>query len=149
LGNYSKARDAYQHSLTITPANDVVQKRLNLCERVLAMDPTDRNLNTATRYQHSQALLSGALDQIMRCSGGTDATLPEGVRTNVDNAKKAIGHREKSRSLSDAVEEDVTLAQQLWAARPASCSASGDEVDALRRVMAKLPTRPHEQGPSN
>jgi chloride channel protein, CIC family len=152
LGNYSKARDAYQHSLAITPANDVVQERLNLCESVLAMDPTDRNLNTATRYQHSQALLSGALDQIMRCSGGADAALPEGVRNNVDNAQKAIGHRKKSQSLSDAMEENVTLAEQLWIARPASCGASGDDVDALRRVMAKLqpaPTRPHEQAPNN
>jgi CIC family chloride channel protein len=142
LEDYEKARDAYRNSLSIATTDDATrngaQQRLNICERVLALDPTAHGLNTATRYQHSQALLSAVVEEIQRCAGGPDAALPDALKANIDSAKKAIGGRNKSQSYNDAVEENITLAQQLWAARPTSCSPDGDSTDALRRVMEKL-----------
>jgi CIC family chloride channel protein len=142
LEDYAKARDAYRSSLSIATTDDATQKGaqkgLGICNRVLALDPTMRGLNAATRYQRSQALLSSVMGEITRCAGGANAMLPDAVHQNVDDAQKIIGHRKKSQSFNDATEDSLTLAQALWAARPASCSADDDETDALRRVMAKL-----------
>jgi CIC family chloride channel protein len=141
LGNYAAAREAYHGSLVLRPANDSAEKAMNLSDRILALDPTSQGLNPAARYQHSQALLTASVEHVVRCAGGNDATLPETVRANVDEARKAIGHRNKSQSYNDAVDENLTLAQQLWASRPATCNGNGDTTDALRRVMEKLAHR--------
>ncbi|HMF74431.1 MAG TPA: chloride channel protein [Bryobacteraceae bacterium] len=131
LEDYAKASEAYRGSLAIAPGDDAGKKRLDTCDRVLAMDPTIPGLDVGTRYKRSQALLSSALDEVLRCAG--DGATGE----EAEQAKKAIGHRKKSQSFSDAAEEGATLAQRLWAARPPSCSA-GDATDALNRVMTKL-----------
>jgi hypothetical protein len=107
-------------------------------DRVLALDPTVNGLDAATRYQRSQALLSSALEETLRCGVGSDAKLPAATRAIVEEAKTVIAHRNKSQSYNNAAADSTALAQQLWAARPASCSTAGDETDSLRRVMEKL-----------
>jgi predicted Zn-dependent protease len=140
LGQYAAAREAYHNSLLIRPGNDAAEKAMNLCERMLALDPTTQGLSPLARYQHSQALLTNTVEAVVRC-GGNQAALPEATQANVDKARKTIGHRIKSQSYNDAADGDVALAQQLWASRPATCSADAGTTDALRRIVEKLAHR--------
>jgi tetratricopeptide (TPR) repeat protein len=128
-GEYATARDAYRRSLAIDPVDDAIAKRADLCDRILALDPDLPGLGPAARYERTLRLLTGVMDEVVRCgAGGGDE------KAKMQQAQATVTRKTKPRSYGDAADAARTLALQLWAARPQSCA--GD--DALMRVMAKL-----------
>lgn len=134
--NYVRAREAYRKSLTIEPTDEKARKQVDLCDRVLALDPAAPGIDSALRYQRSRELLSEVVEEVLRCAGGADTALPDPVRANLEQAEK-LGRKRKTQSYKEETEKSTALAEQLWTARP-GCSSHGEPPDPLNRVMAKL-----------
>ena len=133
LADYPRALDAYRSALKIDPEDAEAAKRADESERILALDPTMRGLGAAERFARSEKILSGVVTEVMRCAAGTP--LPENVQSELKQAQAALAHKKRPPSYTDAAEENVALAEQLWGARGAACAMT-DEV--LERTMAKL-----------
>ena len=116
-GDYAQARDAYHASLAIDPTDQRGLPRLDVCNKILALDPTLPGLDRAQRLERSKEIVSEAAAALARC-GGNPGTLPR-------------------RATAD---ENLTRAADLWATRPASCKPVESE-EALAAVMAKIGRR--------
>ena len=116
-GDYAQARDAYHASLAIDPADPQALRRLDICNEILALDPTLPGLGRTQRLERSRGIASAAAAALARC-GGTPGTLPR-------------------RATAD---ENLSHAADMWRARPASCKPAESE-EALAAVMAKIEDR--------
>ena len=116
-GDYAQARDAYRASLDLDPSDADATERLNVCEKILALDPTLPRLAQAEQLKRSKEVVTDAASALARC-GGDPGKLPRRA-TASENLARAAG---------------------LWAARPASCKPSAAE-EPLAVVMAKLAHR--------
>ncbi len=133
LGDYGKAADAFRAAVQWNPADTAVRERLQTTEQVLALDPNLSGLRSAERYQRSRKLLEAALGEFDQCSALTD-TSP----ALADTARKVLLNRRKPRSYSDARDEAIGLAAQLWNARVKACGMPADPNDPLRVLMPRL-----------
>ena len=119
--NYAAARDSFKRALAVRPSDESIQNRLNICDQVLAMDPTMPGLRSAERYRRSQDLLSAVLTAQDQCqaahpeAGTTDSLVPE-----LDAARKQLGPHRRPASYADATDDTLSLVKQTWAARPQS-----------------------------
>lgn len=121
LANYTAARQAYREALRIDPADDGAAKRVEVCNRILSLDPTLRGLSASQRYQRSQAILSGVLNQRIACNL---------VRS--DDMKAAQSSRRRT------AEENIELAERIWSERLKSCSEKPATDDPIAIILAKL-----------
>jgi chloride channel protein, CIC family len=137
LAHYSAARDALRNALRLSSNDPAVQKRLDACERILALDPTARDVSASGRFYRSQEVLTGVLDALDKCS-------PPSLREAVGAARKLLAENQRPRPPSYAAEKETAAAEELWAAGAAtakSCSAWPPADAPLSRVMAKLMAR--------
>jgi len=137
LAHYSAAREAFRSALRLAPNDAGVQKRLDACEQILALDPTARGLGMVDRLHRSQDVLAGVLDALDKCPVAP-------LREAMEAARKLLNKNQRPRSLSDAAERETSSAEQLWAAGSTmakGCSAWPSADSPLSRVMAKLMDR--------
>jgi tetratricopeptide (TPR) repeat protein len=116
-GDYARARDAYGASLAIDATGQHANQRLEVCDKILALDPTLPGLGRAEQLKRSREIVSAAAAALGRC-GGNPGTLPRRATTG----------------------ENLTRAADLWAARPASCKPA-DAEEPLAIVLAKIAAR--------
>jgi tetratricopeptide (TPR) repeat protein len=114
LGDAAAARDAYREAVKVDPSDAAAAKKLDLCERILALDPSAPRLNAAERYRRSRELLAN----VAECAGAEVPPEP----------------KKRPKSLSDAADANVAEALKLWEQGTAACTSD----EALARVMAKL-----------
>jgi len=133
LGDYAAARDAFSAALKLNPNDTGVQKRLEACDQILALDPMRRGLTGPERYRRAQQVLAGVLAVLDQCP-------PPELKTSMDAARKSL-QVSRPASYSDAFENTATLAEQLWAAVPKTCSALPPPDAPLSRVLARLTAR--------
>jgi len=125
LADYKAARDSFTKADQLGSGH-TVQSDAAIVNRVLDLDPTARGLSVHARYDRSIALLNEVLHAAAPCSGETDA---------LKNARAAAApKRRRPASYSDAVDENVDLAEEVWSQRPAGCG--GDR--ALDLLLASL-----------
>jgi len=129
LEHYPSAADSFRHALERNPSDETAREQLRVAEEILALDPTLRGLSSAERYKRSLRLVEGALRGVEQCGNRGGAELP------VEAARKALSARGRPRSYSDAAEDNLALAEQLWAARQKSCQPGSE---ALERVFQHL-----------
>jgi CIC family chloride channel protein len=115
--DYAQARDAYRDSLALDPSDADATERLNVCEKILALDPALPRLRQVEQLKRSQKLVTDAAAALARC-GGDPGTLPRRATAS----------------------ENLARAADLWAARPTSCKPSVAE-EPLAVIMAKLAHR--------
>jgi CIC family chloride channel protein len=120
LENYQDARDAFQKAVEQNPSDQVSKKQLDLCERVLALDPNARGLRKAERYQRSKELLQAEVTRFDQCQPGNKAT---------DPARKAL--------TKHSADVNLSLAQDLWKQAQKLCGTP-DPNDAVERALARL-----------
>jgi len=118
--DYAQARDAYKSALALDPTDAHARSRLDVCERILALDPDLPGLGPARRLERSREILAAATAAVARCGGTSPALPPLPRRPGAD--------------------ENLDRAAQLWAARPAACKLTPDE-EPLALAMAKLGPR--------
>jgi len=128
-GDYRAAIADFSQAVKRNPEDKAASARINLCNQILALDPTGRGLDAEERFRRSRALLKMTLDAAAPCLGSSSADLAESARKSLD-AKVAAYRREGS------AEADLDLAEKLWQARSSSCPAPSKD-DALALVMAR------------
>jgi tetratricopeptide (TPR) repeat protein len=137
LTHYSAARDALRTALRLSPNDAAVQKRLEACDRIIALDPTARGLGAIERFRRSQEVLAGVLDALDKCA-------PASLRGAMDAARRSLAEDQHARSFSDAAENETAAAERFWAAGVQGGTVCGSWPPAdspLSRVMAKLMAR--------
>jgi tetratricopeptide (TPR) repeat protein len=115
LGNYRAAENAFSQA----GETDREQQ----AEEMAELDPTGRTLSSAEKFGRSERILEMARDALQRCSG--DAML-------IDQAAQLLARNVRV-ATNELSEQRLSLAEQLWKARPAGCD---DKV--LRQIIQKL-----------
>ncbi len=133
-GNYLTARADFQTAANLKPGDEEIRARLELSSAVLGLDPMRRGLSPDEQYRRSLKMLELATAATARCSG----KLPEAEEAMMDEARKAMTRRAGPR-LSELVEANLNLAEQVWKLRQKECKqAPTAEEDALRLVLARI-----------
>ncbi|MGD1091928.1 MAG: tetratricopeptide repeat protein [Bryobacteraceae bacterium] len=128
-GNYPTAQTDFITASRLNPDDETVRKRLDLCNQVLALNPTRRGLDPAERYRRSHQLLEMALDEANHCSGAQEL---------LDEAAKAVKRAVPASRQGEVSEMDIDLAEQIWQARKKDCKQESAVPEALDLVLAKL-----------
>jgi len=131
--NYPAARAAFDRAVQIDPTNESARAQSALCGRVLALDPTVRGLRSAERYERSRQLIKSVLTAVETCSPAIPGTpIPAVAR-----ARQVLASSRHPGSLADATDDNIHLAEELWAGRPPACAGAGSD-EAAVRVLARL-----------
>jgi len=138
LADYAAARDALAAALRWNPNNTAVQKRLDAAAQILALDPMRRGLGAAERYRRSQAVLAAVLDALDQCPPGA---LPASLKDQMEGARRLLVKGRRPPSYSDAVENNTSVAEQLWTAGAQACGSLPPADAPLSRIMARLAAR--------
>lgn len=117
MGNYRLAETAFSKA-----GED---GRAFMAGEVAALDPTVRTLSAGEKFRRSQRVLEMMRDTLAGCKG--DQKL-------VDEANALLDKKERGPVTNEMAEDRLSLAEDLWDARPQGCQA--DEV--LRLVMKKV-----------
>jgi chloride channel protein, CIC family len=132
--NYRAAKEAFEQSARLDPSNAAVREQVVLCDRVLALDPGSRGLPSIERYGRSRRLLAAVLAAAEACS----AVVPPGdPGPLVFRARQVLKTSRPTKSLSEGIDDNVQLAEELWASRPPACVGAGTDA-AVTRVLARL-----------
>jgi len=118
-GSYRSARRALAAALALRPGDPRIAGRLDLCERVLALDPTQRGIGIRAQYARSVALLGLTVAAADSCAASGGGPSPAAL---LDSARAALGRPlPGGPSADEAVDAQVNLAVRLWQSRPPRC----------------------------
>ena len=134
VGDFPAARDALLAALRLNPNDTAAQKRLDVCNQVMALDPMRRGLPAAERFRRSQEILAGVLDVLDDCP-------PPDLKAQMEAARASLITRQRPPTYSDATDANTTLAEHLWAAVPKSCGALPPHDAPLSTIMSRLMAR--------
>jgi tetratricopeptide (TPR) repeat protein len=118
-GNYRTARADFVRALKLRPGDRDIAARLELCDRVLALDPTQRGIGTAEQYRRSLTLLDLTVRAFDGCAT-PGAAMPD--QAALDSARARIAQGVSAVRLSEAGERNLDLGEQVWQARRRVCS---------------------------
>jgi CIC family chloride channel protein len=136
---YVLACSAYRHALKLKPGDDEIGQKVQSCEQVLALDPSPARLSATERFDRSRALLELVLAARDQCAAAhLQDPAPDSAAQLADRARKELASRRRPQSYSDASDEDIALASQLWEALPKLCQSPGNSPTPLAKVMAHL-----------
>lgn len=131
--DYRGASDAFHQALHSDPGNKTAEQKAALCDAVLSLDPTERGVPPAERFERSRRLLNAVLAFVEGCpsgpSNGEEAAL-------IATARRQAGAAGRPRSLVAATANNVELAGRLWSAASAACPAPAGS--ALARAMSRV-----------
>lgn len=134
-GNYQTAHSDFQAASNLRPTDQEIRSRLDLTAQVLALDPMRRGLGPEEQHRRSMKMLSMATAAIARCAG----KLSQPEQDTVDEAQAAMKARISASHMSEAVETNLDLAEQLWKIRQQDCKqAPTAEEEPLRLVLARI-----------
>jgi len=134
--DFRSAQAEFSLAARLKPDNAQIQKRLDLTNEILALDPTRRGIRASERYRRSAKLVELALEDLNRCAGPTP---PEAIRTVTAEASGALKSRVRAGRESEAADDDLELAEQLRQARKKFChEPTPASAEALALVLDKL-----------
>ncbi len=117
-GSYRSARRAFALALALRPGDQRIAARLDVCDRALALDPTQRGVGTSEQYRRSAALLELTVAAVDSCG----PSLPVPPAALIDSARAALARPVPAAASRDtAVDMRVSLAERVWQARPPAC----------------------------
>jgi tetratricopeptide (TPR) repeat protein len=126
--NYQTARSDFQMAANLRPSDEQIAARLQLCSEVLALDPMRRGLPPEEQYRRSVNMLEAAGAAIERCGKAVP-----------DEAEKAMKSKVRTGHMSEAVEANLDLAEQLWKVRQQECKQAPNAAEEpLRLVLGKI-----------
>ena len=138
-GDFSSAEKSFREAVRLDAANATYQKRLQLVERVIALDPAVPGLHASDRFERGRKLLEAAVGAFDQCGAGWSEPVPEDFRGLADSARKILLRHGRPRSYSDEADSDINLAERIWGARIKLCGPATPAEEPLSRVMARLP----------
>jgi tetratricopeptide (TPR) repeat protein len=132
--DYRAARTALEQAVRLDPTNESARAQFALCERVLALDPTTKGLRSADRYERSRQLLRHVLSAVEACLPSEKAGAPT---TPSARARRLLASSRRPPLMSEATDDNIHLAEELWASRPSTCT--GETTDpAVLSVLERL-----------
>lgn len=128
-GDYRAAVNEFSTALRLNPEDQAASQRLDLCNRVLMLDPARRGLDQAERLRRSHEVLDMTIQSVAACSPSAD----------LDDARKTLAQRVAPAKSDAAAEADLDLAEKLWQARTPACAAVPNQPadQALALVLKK------------
>lgn len=132
-GDYRTAIADFSQAVRRNPSDTNSEARINLCNQILTLDPTRRGLDQEERLRRSRALLQMTLDAALPCFGTTPSPSSADL---LDSARKSLQARAVPNRRDESAEASLDLAEKLWQARNAACSAPSAN-DPLALVMAR------------
>ena len=130
LRTFQAARADLEEALRLRPHDAGIEKSLALADTVLALDPIARDIGAHEQYVRSRALLTRTLATLASC-------FQTGASTFSDSARRLLAATPAARDERASANTMVSLASDLYGARPASCVAVKRD-DALRLVQNRL-----------
>jgi tetratricopeptide (TPR) repeat protein len=135
-GNYRAAEDDFRNAVWLDPRNQQFRTRLDLCRRVLQLDPTRRGLSMRDRFRRSQEVLKLAADDLVQCSA---SGVPQPTQELLGLAGEQLRRQVKAFQQNDAIEANLGLAERLWRARTEECKRVVSPAEQpLDLVLAKI-----------
>jgi tetratricopeptide (TPR) repeat protein len=138
LDDFPAAQAAIRKAVRLDPENGTYQKRLQLVQQVIALDPAARRFHEADRFAASQKLLDAAVSALDLCLAADPKPVPETARALVDEGRKTLRTHGRPRAYAEAADAGILLAQRIWGERVMTCGAAGPAEEPLSRVMAHL-----------
>jgi tetratricopeptide (TPR) repeat protein len=133
--NYQTAHTDFQMAEDLRPSDQEIRKLLDLTSAVLSLDPMRRGLSPEERYRRSLRMLEIAAGAIKQCSSGNSPLDGE----SLENAQKALTSRVSASKLSEALESNLNLAEELWKVRQQQCKQPPTaEEEPLGLVLVKI-----------
>ena len=132
-GDYRAAQGDFQSVLRLNPTDQGAAERLDLCNRVLALDPAVRGIGAAERFRRSRVLVQMTLDAAA-CLG---LNSPQEL---IDEGHQAIKQRVGAADYA-ATEANLDLSGKLWTARLSGCGHAPDPEDPVGLVLGKVSGR--------
>jgi len=126
MANYRTARSEFSTALRLAPENTSFHAKIELSERVLALDPTIRGLDAKERLRRSAVLMKAILDEVSHCVAAPDPDL----KALLERGQALLKKRGAS------FEENLDLAEELGQNLKRQCKPATD--DPLTLVLAKV-----------
>lgn len=135
LGDYPSALADFAAAQRLSPDDSAIGLRSKLADSVTAIDPTQRGLGLDEQFRRSRNLLQMTIASARKCLG-TDA--PQ-VAAALDSVTHSLVGSMGATSRSQAIEDNLALAGQLWQMRGTKCAviAPRDE-EALTLVQDRI-----------
>ena len=145
LGNYLTARTHFNRAQDVRKDESTAQ-RIAVCGAVIALDPLRRgNISTQERFHRSRVLVARTTEFINHCRNPLGETfmgplpeVPADLAEPLGRALDLLQHRSRRSAAAEGVEANILLAEEIWNARAAACSAIEHDDEPLRLVLAKL-----------
>ena len=134
-GNYRAAQRDFQAALRLVSDDQASLQRLEVCNQLLLLDPTERGLGQAERLRRSLKLVERTLSETSQC---VDQDPSPDLALLLDKVGKALTAHVAPAHQSEESESNVDLAEQLWQARKKECKAPPASDSPLALVLAKL-----------
>jgi tetratricopeptide (TPR) repeat protein len=134
-GNYRAALRDFQAALRLVPDDQTSLQRLEICNQLLLLDPTERGLSQVERFRRGRKLLELTLTETSQC---VDQNPSPGLALLLDKAGKALKAPLTTANQSEESESNVDLAEQLWQLRKKECKVPPASDSPLALVLAKL-----------
>ena len=134
-GNYRAAQRDFAAALRLEHGDATARERLDLCNELLALDPTLRGLGPVERSHRSLALLQLTRDETSQCAGPNPS--PE-LKELLDRAAGELKARVSAAREDEVYETNLTLSEQLWKSRRSQCRSPVVSQSPLALVQAKL-----------
>ena len=121
--------------MRLAPDDQATRRRLDLCNDLLALDPTLRGLGPVERFRRSLKVVELALNETGQCVGQNPSSE---LQTLIDEGGQALKAHVSAGHQDDVFESNLDLAEQLWQARKKECKSPPATDSPLALVLARL-----------
>ena len=139
LRNYLTAQRHYREAWRLG-AEGATTDRIELCNRIIDLDPSWRGIRESQRINRSRELVARsrtALKSCIEARVGPPMPLEEDEVAAVAAADEMLRAGRLPDS-AEATETNILLAQRVWTVAEMRCGAGGPSDEPLRHVIAKL-----------
>lgn len=143
LGNYLTARTHYNRA-QLYGDDDDTRARIQLCNRIIELDPTRRGIGLGERFRRSRLLIERTMIAFSACRNpagsefvGPLPLLPQDESIVFDRAESVLDAR-RERASDTLVESNILLAEEIWNFATTRCGSADPPDSPLLNVMAKL-----------
>ncbi len=134
--NYQTAQTEFQEALRLGPSDQHAQERLDLCNRVLDLDPMRRGMGPEEQYRRGRKLVELVLDDVRQWRADVSGPARRSSRFQDAAEEPVLAGR-----LSAALEDNVDWAERLWQVRKTGCkqniSASEQPLASVLAMLAQ------------
>ena len=135
-GNYRTAQAEFQASLRFRPDDQATHQRLDVCNRILELDPMRRGLSMEEQYRRARKLVELVLDDVDQCLG---AAAGGPSQEFIDTVRSALKKPVTTARRSEAMDDNLDWADQLWELRKMDCKTPITPAEEpLALVLSKL-----------